>query len=315
MKKTILSFDVGIKNLAYCLIEKNDDNFKILKWDIINLVDDIQKCMNVTNKSCDQIAKFTITNKMNINEDNIMHVCAKHKIKNTPIMQDIKKKVKYNCIIEKCEKIAIKELSIDNKDNKICYCEDHVEKYFKQIDKKISIKKIAGTNSNKQPIQNLCEKLFMKLDKEIKFLDADEILIENQPSLRNPTMKTISSFLFSYFVLRGIVDKVKTNSNINFIKFISPSNKLKINKETTNKIINKENTKDKEKDTKEKSKTYKLTKNLGVKYCVSLISDEDKIILNKYKKKDDLCDSFLQGFQYLFSPVPDKYKTILEKIQ
>ena len=35
----ILSFDVGIKNLAYCLIEVSDkDNkeHKILDWDIIN---------------------------------------------------------------------------------------------------------------------------------------------------------------------------------------------------------------------------------------------------------------------------------------
>ena len=35
----ILSFDVGIKNLAYCVIEvdtKEDKNHKILDWDIIN---------------------------------------------------------------------------------------------------------------------------------------------------------------------------------------------------------------------------------------------------------------------------------------
>ena len=44
MSVKVLSFDVGIKNLAYCLIEKTDEDFKILKWGIINLVDDRQLC-------------------------------------------------------------------------------------------------------------------------------------------------------------------------------------------------------------------------------------------------------------------------------
>ena len=35
----ILSIDVGIKNLAFCLFEKNvtNNNFKISKWDVINI--------------------------------------------------------------------------------------------------------------------------------------------------------------------------------------------------------------------------------------------------------------------------------------
>ena len=64
-KKTILSFDVGIKNLAYCLLEKDVDNFKILKWGIINLVEDQKKCVFCMKggKQCDKVAKFNITHK------------------------------------------------------------------------------------------------------------------------------------------------------------------------------------------------------------------------------------------------------------
>ena len=37
----VLSFDVGIKNLAYCLIHfKSNEKFKILEWDKINLIQD-----------------------------------------------------------------------------------------------------------------------------------------------------------------------------------------------------------------------------------------------------------------------------------
>ncbi len=52
----ILSFDVGIKNLAYCLFEyntlqsenlQNDKNYKILQWDVIDLADtSIPICQN-----------------------------------------------------------------------------------------------------------------------------------------------------------------------------------------------------------------------------------------------------------------------------
>ena len=46
--KKILSFDVGIKNLAYCLMEKKTDgtnyDLNIKKWNIINLVEDRDLC-------------------------------------------------------------------------------------------------------------------------------------------------------------------------------------------------------------------------------------------------------------------------------
>ena len=45
----IVSIDVGIKNLAYCIMENstiNDDNkiFKIIKWDVINLCGQEMNC-------------------------------------------------------------------------------------------------------------------------------------------------------------------------------------------------------------------------------------------------------------------------------
>ena len=45
----ILSIDVGIKNLAFCLFEKTEESshFNINKWDIVNLSqeDEILKCI------------------------------------------------------------------------------------------------------------------------------------------------------------------------------------------------------------------------------------------------------------------------------
>ena len=121
-------------------------------------------------------------------------------------------------------------------------------------------------------------------------------------------MKTIATLLYSYFVMRGIIDKEKTNSLIDNIRFISPSNKLKIDKSTTNKKLQDA----KEKDQKE---VYEITKGLGKIYCRALITDEEKKVLEKYDKQDDLCDCFLQGFQYLFNPIPTKYVDKIKSIK
>jgi hypothetical protein len=57
-----------------------------------------------------------------------------------------------------------------------------------------------------------------------------------------------------------------------------------------------------------------MTKKLGIKYCKALVNESDNKFLDNYKKKDDLCDAFLQGFQYLFKPVPLKFFNKLKPI-
>ena len=46
MKKRVLSFDVGIINLAYCIIEYDGLILNVIDWDIINLLDNdiLGKC-------------------------------------------------------------------------------------------------------------------------------------------------------------------------------------------------------------------------------------------------------------------------------
>jgi hypothetical protein len=51
------------------------------------------------------------------------------------------------------------------------------------------------------------------------------------------------------------------------------------------------------------SKTYKLTKALGVKYCLEMIKQFPEWVekFNSHKKKDDLADCFLQGMYALIN--------------
>ena len=136
-------------------------------------------------------------------------------------------------------------------------------------------------------------KLIEELEKKKNLLDVETVLIENQPTLRNPKMKAISSTIYDYYLIRGIFDKERTNSKINLVKYMSPSNKLKLAEEgDTQKLIKLKG---------DQAKTYNLTKSLGIKYCRKMIEKYDnwKSYFEGTKKKDDLADCFLQGMYYL----------------
>ena len=69
-------------------------------------------------------------------------------------------------------------------------------------------------------------------------------------------MKGLSDTIYTWFMIRGIIDKNINNSIINKIMFIAPSNKLK-DFMVQDQIDNMETDRDK----------YKVTKKLGIDNC------------------------------------------------
>lgn len=313
METKILSFDVGIKNLAYCLMTKSNDNVIVKDWNIINLVEDRDLCCYElrTKNKCGKIARFTCNKlihkeneeTMKVNgETNQITLCKAHSTKFIPTIDKLEENNTFICNHLKCKNPA--SIVICNKRD-WSFCDKH-EKNTKKILTQFKPKKLQGQNCSQQPIQELAVKLFTKLDSFKTFLDVEEVLIENQPSLKNPNMKTIATLLYSYFVFRGVIDKNKTNSMIKNIKFISPSNKLKVMKNVTNEKLE---------TAKDKREEYEITKGLGLIYCQTLINENEKKYLEGHTKKDDLCDSYLQGFRYLFlNGIPKFYEDKLKSI-
>ena len=76
-------------------------------------------------------------------------------------------------------------------------------------------------------------------------------------------MKAISSTLYDYFLIRGMIDKEINDSRIQFVKYMSPSNKIKLADNNSLVKIKKE---------KDSSKQYKLTKSLAIQYCSKMIT-------------------------------------------
>lgn len=223
----VLSFDVGIKNLAYCLIDSDDKT--IDDWGILNVSIDphCSHCNSKTGKQCDKSAKFIC--------DSDFLLCSSHK-------------------------------------NLKCY-------------KNLKMKNIP---KEKNPILHLGENMVKILNEKKNFLEVDAVLIENQPALKNPTMKTVQMILYSFFLINGVTN---IDSPINNIEMINARNKLKAYKGPPVKC-----------EIKDK---YKKTKFLGIQYCKCMIEENQKIDqkyrdqFNESKKQDDLSDAYLQGIYWL----------------
>ena len=365
--KKVLAFDVGIINLAFCIlhIDMSTERFKIIKWGLINLASDRKRCTYIKRGGdiCDKIAN-TCTN---INNTQV-YLCPVHSKKNNDLIiiddfdvewinndkitkcsicdknngnitirssnniinetlngtyckvhiKMISKNNKIMCNMKKCEKLITKAIINEQHNIEIGWCNDHyVEQSNVYIKKKT---KNMKQNANKAPLINLACSMFSQLDNLSELLMVDEVYIENQPTLINPTMKSISSMLYSYFIMKGIYEKNKTNSTITNVAFCSPSNKLnkiKIGGLTVDEIIKLIKEKLKSIDNSNKKIIYDITKQLGKEYCKAFISDNPDYlnIIEQCDKQDDMADAFLHAFTITFGKnIPQYYYDLLQKV-
>jgi hypothetical protein len=313
----ILSFDVGVIHLSYCLLTKKEfikpDGSSKIDWDIIdwNNID----LTNREEQKCHCGAKAKLSNTVN---EETKYYCKTHgkkvEVHIQPFDECFKEVVKANdkklCghqINSKSEtKLCGKTAgyyrigTVDNEDIECYYCKTHATQIHTGETKGSQLKNFKIKSSTTLNFDDVKYGLMMELEKRANLLTADYVVIENQPSFKNPRMKSIASTIYDYYLIRGIIDNSITKSNISQVKFMSPSNKLKIADEgDTKQLIKAKNTDD--------TKAYKLTKSLGIKYCSDLtthLPDWQKHF-NSFKKKDDLADSFLQGAYFYTNTVDD----------
>lgn len=280
MNNIVLSFDVGIVNLAYCLFTKENNNWKILDWDIIDISErDAIKCQCGAKPSFIHLEQY---------------YCKTHCKKLEPNKKFeelyIELPEKSKCTFEHNGELCGRKSTYT--DLKEMYCVTHAKQCYKKYESQNKLTEYKQKSVKKLDFDDVRLKLIQKLDERKILLSANVVLIENQPSMKNPVMKSISNTIYTYFLIRGIIDK-KHDSAITAVKFMSPSNKLKIVTDGESKqLVALKGT--------DESKAYKLTKSLGVKYSRELLAHLPDWInkFNTYKKKDDLADAFLQGAYY-----------------
>jgi Poxvirus A22 protein len=143
---------------------------------------------------------------------------------------------------------------------------------------------VTDANCNKIKLEALVENLLESLIQNFTDeFDADVVLIENQPSLKNGMMKTVSVVIYTYFNMLKV-----QYGNIKEVRFISAMNKLKCNKVKL--IENGSQT------------SYKDRKQLSIKLATIYVQElfpEKSEWFCKQKKKDDLADSLLYALYHI----------------
>lgn len=265
--------------------------------------------------------------KNNLSEYNYISYCNKH-FKETVktnkseyiYLNDKSLKCCYIKDDNKCNSNKI--MWIDKKHYFLTYCDKHYKEICKtdNIGLDNFIKIIKNKNVAQLDLTLLGDALFTNFDKKPELCNVDTILLENQPVLKNPTMKSIQMFLFSYFIIKGI--KVES-SPCNKIKCYSANQKLELHK-----IVNDDETITLILESLKKIKNqYARNKKLAillVEYILTKCGNNTNNLLNffrEHKKKDDLADSFLMTLHFLESDKlkklqnNDKIKTLIKPLK
>ena len=304
-KLRVLSIDVGMKNLAYCLVEcdplkldtgeiKTPDNMmqlvNIAAWDTVNLcdggtgVDSVPDTPTLcSNAGCKFAAKFAHSS-----TELVTHYCTRHANASgfkMPLAASLVKSLKKMpldelktfsaeylsvCIPEKCEKSKLKLLFHLNA--------SIAAEYLVAVTTKPKVVSAASVD-----LITIGRNMHQRFDALPHLASGiDVVIVENQLSTLATRMKTLQGMIAQYFIMRGVPD----------IQFISATNKLK--------LFSKGGEEKGEGGGNKGEDCYADRKKRSIEITRALINNAAHMPLmsmkfEKHKKKDDLADCFLQG--------------------
>ena len=286
----IISFDVGIKNMAYCLFETSENKYKIVDWKVVSLLTEEEEptqlctCQKKNLEPCHKKGKYTMEERV-FCDKHAKELCKPNHLLflPEPRFKNVKK-MNMEELIALTTELGITDLPKKKGDIIIKineFLKGHVlQPIIKRKQKASEADLISLGHSMKHVFRSLVE----------QHPDLNGVIIENQISPLASRMKTVQGMLAQYFIM--MYETIE-------IEFISSSNKLK--------MFTKEKEKEKEKKEtteKTKSQTYTEHKKDSIFYCEQVLKEgnfkggEQWVQIEK-KKKDDLADCFLQGVWWL----------------
>lgn len=324
---TLISFDVGIKNMAYCIfsLDSNNRECKIKDWNVLNFTEyDLEKqqahlpelffCQTIIEKKTKKTATTTHvcgnTAKYEYGEgDGKRLFCELHAKKHALTAGLLMPKKEYTPAFLKKQNMnklheiakrdffmafyATPELALATEKMKKQDLLNKMETaYAKKLIRFVEFRE--KVNAKAMDLIYIGRIMKQMLDGISCINEITHIIVENQISTIASRMKTIQGMLAQYFIMRE-------SQNASYvIEFISSSNKLKglrpkpvappppVDGQTH--VVN---------------KNYKANKKDGIDICNQFLERNAEFLEwrqffnEKPTKKDDLADCFLQGIYYM----------------
>jgi hypothetical protein len=327
--KVYLGWDIGIKNLAFCLITPATSStsnavcfgtnwYSVMDWGVINLISQVNENMSadgaITNMHTDEIlcchqikmdkkctAKAKLVDHSKMPDGTYRGYCANHAKKLDAATVKLVSLANKKCTSTDC---ATKGKFCLRDHHYILYCGKHQKEMIKSSSK-TEEDFLAIQNSKKSSTINLTQlgkAIMTELDKRPHLAKANIVLLENQPVLKNPTMKSVQMFLYSYFIMRGMIG---TERPVEDVLCYTASNKIEIKKllpDTTGKQLAERLAKIKDQ--------YRQNKETAIFLAEHYMNTNPKwgAMWSSSKKQDDLADSLLMTIHYLEKPNLKKIK-------
>ena len=280
MSSTIVSFDIGIKNLAYCVFRTGPEGLSIVGWGIANLA--LQDAVEKPQCNCAKaktVALCLKTASYTYGED--QRFCKTHAkssgklIPTKELSAAAFKKMKIEELTNLCTKYGIGIGATDKKPDILAKVVAHFAARTL-----VPVVVAKSKNANQIHLVEIGKRIKAQFDEVFSRYTPTHVILENQISPIAGRMNTIQGMVAQYFIMRDTDDRLK-------IDFISSAGKLK---GFTDKA--------------QETNTYKDHKRDGIAFCQQFMAANPLLasfrqIIEAATKKDDLADCFLQGVYYL----------------
>lgn len=271
MSQTILSFDIGIKNLAWCITQKQTGEvFQILGWGNYNLLEEREtegpQSKGPVCGSCAAKAKYVSSKGIS---------CGKHVPQTHPILKDLS-----GAILTKIPPVGTLKNLLQAKGVKPIpkgkdVMLEKLKEFYSLPAPKIKVPHAAAIDISK--IHDSLRR-FVEGNLATFYGQLTEVRLENQPVLKNPVMKTIQILLFA--TLRDSIIESKKAIQTPVFRLVHAGMKVK-GKESGDKGY---------KARKEGSETRTLEFLSGQTKFQK--ANEWKSFFEGHKKRSDLADAF-----------------------
>jgi hypothetical protein len=204
-----LAFDIGIKNLAFCLLEKEDGSdsiAKIIAWENVNILNDGEEVGKQAKPKCHSCNKGASWATLTIRDGAALaagtYACARHIPSAAPALTDsdgnqVKTVPALAALKEAAARLGLgkppKGASAAKRDDWLALFDGKCSLPLKAFTKK----KVPTMHTSIEALHDGILAMIFDEGRYDNLLSANKVMLENQPVLKNPTMKTVQILLFA----------------------------------------------------------------------------------------------------------------------